>query len=71
MIDHRTAQVGPTLGPMGDSAPLEDRRGVDVGQIREQLRLPVKDRVRVMVDAANRMIALQEHARAARATKAE
>jgi len=56
---------------MNDSSPLEDRRGVDVGQIREQLRLPVKDRVRVMVDAANRMIVLQEHARSARAAKAE
>jgi hypothetical protein len=45
---------------------LEDWRGVDVSQIRRQLRLPVKDRVRVMVETANVMIAIQEHARAAR-----
>jgi len=50
--------------------PIEDWRGVDVAQIREQLRLPVKERVRVMVDAANRMIEMQDHARAAREAKA-
>jgi hypothetical protein len=54
---------------MAGTTSLEDWRGVDVGQIREQLRLPVKERVRVMVEAANRMIAVQEHARAARASK--
>jgi hypothetical protein len=51
-------------------ASLEDHRGVDVGQIRQQLRLPVKERVRVMVEAANRMIEIQEHARRAREAKA-
>ena len=49
---------------------LEDWRGVDIGQIRDQLRLPVKERVRVMVEAANRIIAMQEHARAVREAKA-
>lgn len=33
--------------------PNEDERGVDVGQIRRQLRLSVEDRVRHMVDVAN------------------
>jgi hypothetical protein len=50
---------------MEEAQSLEDWRGVDIGQIREQLRLPVKDRVRVMVEAANRMIAIQDHARRA------
>ena len=43
--------------------PNEDERGVDVSQIRSQLRLPVKERVRVMVEAANLLIAVQKHAR--------
>ena len=47
---------------MDPTSPLEDVRGVDVGQIRQQLRLPVKERVRTMVDAANRMMAVQESA---------
>lgn len=55
---------------MESTSPLEDWRGVDVGQIRDQLRLPVKERVRVMVDAANRMIAIQARARSARARSA-
>lgn len=33
--------------------PNEDERGVDVGQIRNQLRMSVEDRVRHMVDVAN------------------
>ena len=54
-----------------ESAPsLENWRGVDVGQIREQLRLPVKDRVRVMVDAANVLMSVQEHARRTRGAEA-
>lgn len=56
---------------MKGTTSLEDWRGVDVGQIRAQLRLPVKDRVQVMVEAANRMIELQEHARVAREARAE
>ena len=47
---------------------LEDWRGVDVGQIRRQLRLSVRERVRVMVEAANVMVAVQDHARKARAS---
>ena len=50
---------------------IEDGRGVDVSQIRTQLRLPVKERVRVMVEAANLLIAVQKHARMARTSRAE
>jgi hypothetical protein len=38
--------------PMHGASVLEDWRGVDVGQIRAQLRLPVAGRVRVMVEAS-------------------
>ncbi len=51
---------------MESTSPLEDWRGVDIGQIRAQLRLPVKERVRVMVEAANVLIGVQDHARRAR-----
>lgn len=46
--------------------PLEDWRGVDIGQIRSQLRMSVDERVRVMVHAANVMMSIREHAQAAR-----
>lgn len=59
-----------TAGMQGASV-LEDWRGVDVGQIRAQLRLSVKDRVRVMVETANVLLDVQEHARRAREVKAE
>ncbi len=48
---------------MNDPQVLEDERGVDVAQIREQLALSVPERVRVMVEAANRLIAIQDSAR--------
>ena len=55
---------------MSDTANFnEDWRGVDVGQIRRQLRMTTKDRVRDMVHAANVMITMQENARAARQHK--
>jgi hypothetical protein len=44
--------------------PIEDSRGVDVSQIRRQLRMSVPERVRSMVEAANAMLAIQEHAQA-------
>jgi len=48
-----------------EQAPLiEDSRGVDVSQIRRQLRMPVPERVRSMVEAANTMLAIQERAQA-------
>ncbi len=42
----------------------EDERGVDVGQIRRQLRMSVAERVTTMVEAANIMLAIQQTARA-------
>lgn len=41
---------------------IEDERGVDISQIRAQLAMTVPERVRVMVEAANRFIAIQEAA---------
>lgn len=41
---------------------LEDERGIDISQIRAQLRLSVPERVRTMVAAANTMIAMREAA---------
>ncbi|MEY3805223.1 MAG: hypothetical protein RIR69_35 [Actinomycetota bacterium] len=55
---------------MADVAnPLEDRRGVDVGQIRRQLQMSTKERVRHMVHAANVMLYIREHAVTARRLK--
>ena len=45
---------------------LEDWRGVDVGQIREAIRLKVRERVRVRVAVANVLLSVQERARRAR-----
>jgi hypothetical protein len=42
---------------------LDEWHGVDFGQIRRQFRMSVADRVRTMVEAANAMIALRDHAR--------
>lgn len=47
-----------------DLPVIEDERGVDISQIRRQLALPVPERVRVMVETANAMIAIQERAQA-------
>ena len=35
---------------------IEDGRGVDVSQIRRQLRMSVEDRVRHMVDVTNKLM---------------
>ncbi|MSW77849.1 MAG: hypothetical protein F2681_00165 [Actinobacteria bacterium] len=43
---------------------IEDSRGVDISQIRRQLRMTVPERVRSMVEAANTMLAIQERAHA-------
>lgn len=42
-----------------DLPVVEDERGVDISQIRRQLALSVPERVRVMVKAANAIIAIQ------------
>lgn len=47
-----------------DLPVIEDERGIDISQIRRQLALPVPERVRVMVEAANATIAIQERAQA-------
>ena len=49
-----------------DTSPLEDWRGVDVSQIRAQLRMSVPERVATMVAAANLLVSVQQNARAAR-----
>ena len=51
---------------MSTGAAPEDARGVDIGQIRQLRRMPVDERVRTMVEAANVMLAMQDAARAAR-----
>lgn len=51
-------------GEVDDVPTIEDSRGVDVSQIRRQLRMTAPERVQVMVEAANRMLAIQEHAQA-------
>lgn len=43
--------------------PNEDERGVDLTQIRAQLKLTVAERVREMVHAANVVITIQENVR--------
>lgn len=42
---------------------VEDERGVDISQIRRQLAMPIPERVRVMVEAANTMMTIADHAR--------
>ncbi len=49
--------------------PNEDERGVDVTQIRAQLRLSVAERVQQMVHAANVFMNIQKTARDAREVK--
>lgn len=43
--------------------PNEDWRGVDVTQIRSQLRLSVEDRVRHMVEVANVFMEIRKRVR--------
>ena len=45
-----------------DASPLEDWRGVDISQIRRQLKMSVEERVRDMVHVANVMIDIQKTA---------
>lgn len=40
--------------------PNEDEHGVDVSQIRSQLRMSVEDRVRHMVDVANTFMKIRD-----------
>ena len=49
---------------MEEARAIEDSRGVDVSQIRRQLRMTVPERVRSMVEVANTMLAIQKRAQA-------
>jgi hypothetical protein len=42
---------------------IEDERGVDISQIRQQLRMSVEDRVNHMVEVANVMIHIRDTVR--------
>ncbi len=48
---------------MDNANPLEDWRGVDVGQIQRQLRMTIEDRVCHMVDVANKLIEIRRTVR--------
>jgi hypothetical protein len=52
----------PRLHAMDDE--IEDSRGIDVAQIRRQLRMTVPERVRTMVDAANILTSIRASAQA-------
>ena len=49
--------------------PNEDERGVDVGQIRELLRMSVAERAHEMVRVANLMARARESVQAGRSGK--
>ena len=51
---------------MNQQSPLEDWRGVDVGQIRELLDMSVAERAAEMVRVSNLVMNAQEHAKNAR-----
>lgn len=51
---------------MNQQSPLEDWRGVDVGQIRELLDMSVAERAAEMVRVSNLVMNMQEHAENAR-----
>lgn len=48
---------------VGEMSVIEDHRGVDVSQIRRQLRMSVEERVRYMVDVANTLMDIRGTAR--------
>lgn len=66
----KLAGVTSYAGGVEPVPQIEDWRGVDVSQIRRQLRMTVPERVRTMVDAANVLIGIQDHARQARSAEA-
>jgi len=51
---------------MDNVNPLEDWRGVDVGQIRDLLKLSVAERSAEMVWACNVVLRIQENVKMAR-----
>lgn len=50
-------------GAMQQVSGIEDHRGVDVSQIRRQLRMSVEDRVQYMVDVTNKLMEVRATAR--------
>ena len=52
--------------PMSQQSPLEDWRGVDVGQIRDLLAMSVAERAAEMVRVANVIMEMQAHIAATR-----
>jgi len=61
----RSSAGGPSYADGVEQVPtIEDSRGVDISQIRRQLRMTVPERVRSMVEVANTMLAIQERAQA-------
>lgn len=51
--------------PMSQVHTTEDERGVDVAQIRAQLRLTPAERVRRMTEIANQLLAIRARRRSA------
>lgn len=58
-----------TLPNVPEPIVIEDDRGVDIAQIRAQLRLTVPERVKSMVDAANALITVQDAANTDRSAR--
>lgn len=46
-----------------NASPLEDWRGVDISQIRRQLRMSVEERVQHMVEVSNKFMEIRTHVR--------
>ena len=46
-----------------NASPLEDWRGVDISQIRRQLQMSVEERVRHMVEVANKFMEIRSYVR--------
>ena len=60
------AQLPDAENNQSVAVALEDERGVDISQIRAQLRLSVPERVRTMVEIANKAIAIREYVKRTR-----
>jgi hypothetical protein len=53
----------PYTGDVELFPDIEDERGVDISQIRRQLRMSVEERVRSMVDTANTLMEIRASVR--------
>lgn len=61
-LPNPTLTVSSYTRGMEPTSPLEDSRGVDVGQIRELLRMTVAERAAEMVRVCNMVIEVQQRA---------